>query len=480
MCRSMSSLRSPVEADILELSKRVANVITVHDSESLTKYNLDWTGHYKGQSRIVCQPESTEEVSSILKYCNQQKIGVVPQAGNTGVVGGSVPIQNEVILSVEKLNDIYSFDKVNGILQCGAGCVLQTLQEQVASWDHLVPIDLGAKGTCQIGGNVSTNAGGQYYYRFGSIHANILGLEVVLSDGTVLDLMSTNRKDNTGYDLKHLFVGAEGTLGVITKVALSCPRLPTARNVAFLGCDSFQSVLDTMTYAKEELGEILAAFEFMDEQVLDQVAKHKKIPIAPPQDGNNYKFCILIETQGSNGEHDMAKLECFLEKSMSCGSVLDGVLAQDIKQVHDMWEIRESCNPIIKAVGYNYKYDVSLPLSEYYEIAHVIRERLATKPEALVVNWGHVIDGNLHLNVITPGNFQVDHELKDLIEPFLFESVVNRGGSISAEHGLGQSKNRYLGIYAKNDSVLNIMKSLKALFDPNGIMNPGKLLPGEE
>eukprot|EP00557_Chaetoceros_sp_GSL56_P012864 CAMPEP_0176483390 /NCGR_PEP_ID=MMETSP0200_2-20121128/3892_1 /TAXON_ID=947934 /ORGANISM="Chaetoceros sp., Strain GSL56" /LENGTH=303 /DNA_ID=CAMNT_0017879787 /DNA_START=726 /DNA_END=1640 /DNA_ORIENTATION=+ len=303
-------------------------------------------------------------------------------------------------------------------------------------------------------------------------------MEVVLPDGSILDLMSKIQKDNTGYDLKHLFVGAEGTLGVITKVAIRCPRLPAARNVAFLGCESFDMVRKTLICAKEELGEILAAFEFMDEQILDHVGNKKKIPMKRVD--RNYQFCILVETQGSNGEHDLAKLESFLEKSLTSGNIVDGIVAQDMKQVNEMWEIRESCNPIIREIGYNYKYDVSLSLSDYYDIAEEMRKRLATKPEAIVVNWGHVIDGNLHLNIVTPGVFSVDEQVKELIEPFIFESVVRRGGSISAEHGLGQCKNNYLGKYAKTEDAVKVMKSLKKIFDPNGIMNPGKFLPSDE
>jgi len=288
--------------------------------------------------------------------------------------------------------------------------------------------------------------------------------------------MSTNRKDNTGYDLKHLFVGAEGTLGIITKVALSCPRLPRSRNTAFLACDSFESVRKTLSCAKDELGEILAAFEFMDEEVLDQVATELPVPLKK-EDGGNYHFCILVETQGSNSDHDALKLETFLEKVMEDGNVIDGIVAQDLTQVHEMWEVRESCNPIVKSKGYNYKYDLSLPLSEYYDIAEEMRDRLSEIPNVLVVNWGHVCDGNLHLNIITPGKFEVDNTVKDLIEPFIFESVVKRGGSISAEHGLGQCKNNYLGKYAKDDATVRVMQSLKKTFDPNGILNPGKFLP---
>ena len=338
---SKGQLRPPTDKDVQILLSKMDNrkesIIT--DPTKLEEYNIDWTKHYKGNSQILCRPKSTQEVSSILQYCNEQKIPIVPQGGNTGVVGSGIPIDREIILSLQNLNQIESFDRDNGILTCGSGCILQTLQDTVSStYDHLVPIDLGAKGSCMIGGNVSTNAGGSYYYRFGSIHANILGLEVVLPNGSILDLMNANRKDNTGYDLKHLFVGAEGTLGVITKIVMSCPRLPQARNVAFLACDTFQDVQQTLALAKKELGETLAAFEFLDQQVLDIVATDKLIPLVKCEnndggDPRNYQFCVLVETLGANNEHDKEKMSSFLEKSMESSLVVDGVLAQDLKQV---------------------------------------------------------------------------------------------------------------------------------------------------
>lgn len=477
--RPFSTLRSPTKTDEDALSALLNNRegAIISNAEILEKYNTDWNGQWTGKSQYLVRPKTAEEVSSILEYCNKEKIGVVPQAGNTGVVGGSVPVNDELILSVEGLNEINEFDEDSGILTCGAGCVLQTLQEKVASsWNHLVPIDLGSKGTCMIGGNLSTNAGGQYFYRFGSIHANVVGLEVVLPSGKILDLMSTNRKDNTGYDLKHLFIGAEGTLGIITKVGLACPPLPKARHAAFLACETFEDVLRTLTCAKEELGEVLAAYEFMDQEVLDQVATELKIPLIK-DDNKNYRFCVLVETQGSNDDHDSMKIQSFLTKAMENNYVSDGVLAQNLTQVHEMWEVRESCGSIIKSKGYNYKYDISLPIKEYYDIVGEMRDRLSTVPHAEIVNWGHVIDGNLHLNVITPGKFEVDSEVKALLEPYIFESVVKRGGSISAEHGLGRCKNEYLGVYAKDKATVSLMKELKDFFDPNGICNPGKFLP---
>ncbi len=340
-------LRQPTQNDVQAflqmMNNRQSSIIT--DPEKLKEYNTDWTKHYQGHSSILCRPKNSKEVASILKYCNEHKIGVVPQGGNTGVVGSATPMgDQEVIISLQNLDQIESFDQSNGILICGSGCILQKLQDSLATWNHLVPIDLGSKGTCMIGGNISTNAGGSYYFRFGSIHSNIIGLEVVLANGTILDLMNINRKDNTGYDLKHLFVGAEGTLGIITKVAMSCPRLPTARNAAFLACESYDAVQKTLSLAKQELGEILGAFELMDQEVLDIVANEIKIPIQKDSDGrsttseessssNNYRFCLLVETLGSNDEHDKEKINSFLGKAMENNHIVDGVVAQDLKQV---------------------------------------------------------------------------------------------------------------------------------------------------
>lgn len=474
-----SGLASPTDRDVKEFvalmnDDRHESVVT--DPDVLDAYNTDWRGAYKGNSQILLKPRTTQQVSDILQYCNSHKIGVVPQAGNTGLVGGSVPISNEVIVSIKGMNSIESLSD-DGILQCDAGCILQDLQTYAADRNHLVPVDLGAKGSCCIGGNVSTNAGGQYYYRYGSLHANVLGLQVVLPDGRVMDTTRTvSLKDNTGYDLKHLFIGAEGTLGIITKVALLCPTLPTSRSAAFLACDSYQHVQQTLRLAKDMLGEVLAAFEYMDEAVLSLVSKEKQIPVCRDST-SNYPYCILIETHGSNQEHDMSKMEVFLAEAMSQEVVVDGVLAQDLSQLHEMWEVRESCNPIVASQGYVYKYDLSIPVSEFDELVCEIRQRLkGPHPNAIVANWGHVIDGNIHLNVTTPGVFEKDPEIVARLEPFIFEAVTRRQGSISAEHGLGQCKNEYLPM-CKDDTTLATMRSIKQLFDPNGIMNPGKYLP---
>eukprot|EP00816_Leptocylindrus_hargravesii_P011392 CAMPEP_0196804076 /NCGR_PEP_ID=MMETSP1362-20130617/3603_1 /TAXON_ID=163516 /ORGANISM="Leptocylindrus danicus, Strain CCMP1856" /LENGTH=515 /DNA_ID=CAMNT_0042176097 /DNA_START=190 /DNA_END=1737 /DNA_ORIENTATION=+ len=447
----------------------------ITDITAIGAYNLDWMRQYKGSSEVLIQPRSTYEVSKILEYCNLNRLPIVPQSGNTGLVGGSIPISNEIILSMAKLDDVISFDSTNGILTCESGCILQDLDEYLSQYLYMMPYDIGAKGSCMIGGNVSTNAGGQHFYRFGSMHANILGMEVVLADGTVLDLLNRNRKDNTGYDLKHLFIGAEGTLGVITKINISCPRRPRAQNVALLGCDNYDAVQNILLLAKEELGEILSAFELMDQTVLNAVGRNIDIPVKF-RDGQSFPFTILVETQGSNHEHDSRKIEELLEKGMESGDIVDGVLAQDRKQIGHMWEIRESCNPTMGSIGYTYKYDVSIPISDFHDIVLRMKDRLSHHSNIIVTSWGHVIDGNLHLNVTTPNVREKESDILGLIEPFIFETVVQRGGSISAEHGLGQSKNNYLKLM-KDDASVSIMRKLKTEFDPNNILNPGKFLP---
>lgn len=414
------------------------------------------------------------EVSKILQYCHERRIGVVPQAGNTGLVGGSVGLDNEIVLSVEKMNQIHGLDTTSGILRVQSGCILQELQGYAAQHNYLVPVDLGAKGTCQIGGNVSTNAGGSYYYRYKSLHANVMGLEVVLPNGTILNLSydPTHLKDNTGYDLKHLFIGAEGTLGVITNIALFCPPLPKSKTAAFLACATYQDVCKTMALAKSELGEVLAAFEFMDGPILELVQKQGiDIPLE-----DIYPYSVLVETHGCHEGHDQEKMEAFVEKAMEQEMVVDGVLAQNLGQVEEFWKVRESCNPSAAATGYVYKYDVSLASSEFEAFGQDIVQGLPGSLGAKCTNWGHVIDGNLHLNVVVEGKFERDPELYETMERLVVDGIVQRGGSISAEHGLGQYKHKHM-TRIKDTATLESMRAVKSLFDPHGIMNPGKYLP---
>lgn len=473
----------------------------------LEKYNVDWTGHYRGFSSIVVRPESTKEVSRILSYCHKRRIGVVPQGGNTGLVGGSVGIGVEVILSLEKMNNIEHYDdngnnidKDDGsVIRADAGCILQDLQDYATEIGSLIPVDLGAKGSCQIGGNISTNAGGVYYYRYGSLHANVLGIEVVTPCGDILNLgydPVSHLKDNTGYDLKHLFIGGEGTLGVVTKVSLRCPPLPTSVGAIWLTCTSLRDVVQVLTLARtKHLNEIVAAFEFMDRDVLELVRATHPLIRLPLDNGNAAlatsdniiePYSILVETHGSNHNHDQEKLESFLECIMEKGLVVNGVMAQNLGQIEDFWKIRELCNPATAATGYVYKYDISLAASDFDSFIQDIKIRLlnvlhkrqnaSSNDNLLCVNWGHIIDGNLHCNIVSPNSFERENDLLEYIDEGIFEEVAKRNGSISAEHGLGQYKNKYMS-RIKNTSTLQTMHNIKKLFDPHGIMNPGKYLP---
>jgi len=336
-------------------------------------FNTDWMHKFKGKGSVVLRPKTTEQVSALMKYCNSKKLAVVPQGGNTGLVGGSVPVFDEIVLSTSLMKDIISFDEISGIVTCQAGVVLQQLQSYLEQRNHIVPLDLGAKGSCQIGGNVSTNAGGLRLLRYGSLHGTVLGVEVVLADGTILDLLTHLRKDNTGYDLKQLFIGAEGTLGMITKVSILTPPKPQSVNVAFFGCKSFEHVRQSYGQAKLHLAEILSAVEFLDRQSMDMVTQY--IEGARDPFSSAYPFYMLIETSGSNKQHDEAKLNFLLEKLMSEGDslILDGTVAQDMTQALSLWKLREAISESLQRAGTVYKYDVSIPLEYFYELVQIMR-----------------------------------------------------------------------------------------------------------
>ncbi|XP_045414721.1 D-2-hydroxyglutarate dehydrogenase, mitochondrial isoform X3 [Lemur catta] len=357
---------------------------------------------------------------------------------------------------------------VRGTLVCQAGCVLEQLSRHVEERGFVMPLDLGAKGSCHIGGNVATNAGGLRFLRYGSLHGTVLGLEVVLADGTVLNCLTSLRKDNTGYDLKQLFIGSEGTLGVITAVSILCPPKPKAVSVAFLGCPSFAEVLRTFCTCKGMLGEILSAFEFMDAECMQLVGRHLHLA-RPVQES---PFYVLIETSGSHAGHDAEKLGSFLEHALGSGLVTDGTLATDQRRVKMLWALRERITEALSLDGYVYKYDLSLPVERLYDLVTSLRARLGPRAKH-VVGYGHLGDGNLHLNVTAEA---FSEPLLAALEPHVYEWTAAQRGSVSAEHGVGFKKRDALG-YSKPPTALRLMCQLKALLDPKGILNPYKTLP---
>ncbi|XP_028994188.1 D-2-hydroxyglutarate dehydrogenase, mitochondrial isoform X2 [Betta splendens] len=448
---------STVTPDDLDFFRKILPGRTITDPDLLQSSNVDWLKTVKGSSEVLLRPRTTEDVSQILRYCNRRNLAVNPQGGNTGLVGGSVPVYDEIIVSTALMNNILSFDSVSGILTCQAGCVLENLTLYLEERDYIMPLDLGAKGSCQIGGNVSTNAGGLRLLRYGSLHGTVLGLEVVLADGRVLDCLSTLRKDNTGYDLKQLFIGSEGTLGVITAVSILCPRKPKSVNVVFLGCETFEQLLQTFQLCRGMLGEILSAFEFLDSECMRLLNTHLKLP---------------NPISGSDPRHDGEKLHNFLEEAMTSSLVNDGTVATEESKAKTLWSMRERVTEALTHDGYTYKYDISLPVDRIYQLVTDMREHLGDKAKS-VVGYGHVGDGNLHLNITSPTK---DPEVLAAIEPFVYEWTASCQGSISAEHGLGLKKRNYI-YYSKPRQAVALMSDIKAMLDPKGILNPYKTLP---
>jgi FAD/FMN-containing dehydrogenase len=458
--------------DLLGKESAIIDGVTKDATDDLESFNGDWMRKYRGHTKLVLKPGSTEEVSKILKYCNENMLAVVPQGGNSGLVGGSVPVFDEIVINMGRMNEIRSFDEVSGALVVDAGCILEVVDNYLAEKGYIFPLDLGAKGSCQIGGNVATNAGGLRLLRYGSLHGNVLGIEAVLPDGTIVDDLSKLRKNNTGYDLKQLFIGAEGTIGIVTGISILCPQRSKAINVAFFGLESYEKVQKAFQEAKGQLSEILSAFELMDshsQELVHRVTKNKR-----PLEGDHPFYC-LIETSGSNSEHDNEKLEKFLGYVMENEIVSDGVVAQDETQVKSLWGWREGIPESLGHWGGVYKYDLSIPISELYSLVEEIREKIkeaglmgddVKHPVVDVVGYGHMGDSNLHLNVAVR---RYDKMVEKALEPFVYEWIAKRNGSISAEHGLGLAKKNYIG-YSRSDTMIGLMRQIKNLYDPVSLL----------
>ena len=491
------------------------------DAGSLATANEDWMKKYRGRSKVLLLPSTTGEVSRVLARCNARGLAVVPQGGNTGLVGGGVPVHDEVVVNLRNMRSVVSVDRSAGVVVTEAGVVLEDLESAANARGLTVPLDLGAKGKCQIGGNVSTNAGGLRLVRYGSLRGTVLGLEVVLADGRVLDLLRTLRKDNTGYDLKQLFIGAEGTLGVITKIALVAPPRPIATNVAFAGAPSFDAAVAAMRLAKQSLGGALSAVEFLDRASLELVLReltgtkdplpHAKSPfyvvveVAETEAGGghtkneqkNQPELLVLGKKTKQKRAALAKarrrLAAFANDAKRRGFVTAFVVGANAKHASALWNLRERISLALKRAGATYKYDLSLPTETMYDVVEALRARVlrAKRKEesdekktdssaffdydtVSVMGYGHLGDGNLHLNVSSPGGYHA--ALLSLVEPFVYEWTAAAKGSVSAEHGVGAMKRDQLE-YSKPSEAIEIMRGVKAMLDPKGILNPYKVLP---
>ena len=456
------------------LQKIVGAKGCVTDPGGLEPHVTEWRGLWRGACDAAVSPATTADVAQVVALCSDAGVAVVPQGGNTGLVGGGVP-QGGIVLSLKRLNKIRGLDPVNYTLTCEAGCILADIQAAAEAEDRLFPLSLGAEGSCQIGGNLSTNAGGVQVLRYGNARDLVLGLEVVLPDGRVWDGLRALRKDNTGYNLKHLFIGAEGTLGIITAAVLKLFPKPVARETALAAAPGVDGLLALLQRARTQAAEALTAFEYMSRQSVELTAAHVSgvnDPFAKPHD-----CYALIEMSGADAGLRQT-LETILADTMEAGDIEDAVIAESGAQADALWKLRETIPEAQIAEGASIKHDVSVPVSAtpaFLSKAAALVEK--EMPGVRPVPFGHLGDGNIHYNLSQPPDMDPDAFLAegDRLNRAVHDLVNDMGGSFSAEHGIGTLKRDDLNRY-KSGPELDLMRALKATLDPKGIMNPGKVL----
>jgi FAD/FMN-containing dehydrogenase len=445
-----------------------AHVLT--RSEDTAGYFTDWRRQYSARAEAVVRPASTAEVAEVVRACVRESVAIVPQGGNTGLCGGSVPTGRgrEIVLSLGRMRRIRELDPLNDTLTAEAGCVLADVQRAAEDAGRLFPVSLAAEGSCQVGGNLSTNAGGVNVLRYGSTREQVLGLEVVLPDGQVWNGLRALRKDNTGYDLKQLFLGAEGTLGVITAAVLRLHPRPSASATAWVALERPQAAVQLLGLLHERLGDRLSAFELISQNCLDAVLAHARDLQAPL--AARHPWYVLIEVADSGAAAILAeRVERSLAECAERGVLVDAVLAQSGEQARALWRIRET---IPEAQFTNVKHDVSVPVSRTPELIELATERLRKRFAPLdIYAFGHVGDGNIHFNV-GPAGLLAE---RSTVNRIVYEVVDELGGSISAEHGLGQLKREEIRGH-KDALELELMRRIKQALDPKGLMNPGKVL----
>ncbi len=475
------SLSSPLQT--LQTIVGETNVLIESDSNDLVQYVRDWRGRERGVALAVVRPNSTEQVAAIVKVCAATPgVSIVPQGGNTGMVVGSTPDESgtQIVLSLQRMNQVRKLDAGNGTITLDAGCVLQNVQQACADAGYLFPLSLGSQGSCTIGGNLGTNAGGTQVVRFGNTRELCLGLEVVTAQGEIWSGLSGLRKDNTGYDLRDLFIGSEGTLGIITGATMKMYPMPAAKLTAFAAVPSMDAAVTLLGLAHKYLSAGLTGFEVMGQFALSLVGKHYPQQRVPFLGMDGAPYCVVLENSDHESEaHAREQFEHLLEAAMEDGCVLDAVVAENITQAKALWHIRESI-PLAQAdEGLNIKHDISIPVSSIPEFVRLTDAKLEQSfPGARLVNYGHLGDGNLHYNVQAPAGSDQAAFLNDQeagVNALVFEMVDQFAGSISAEHGIGSLKVDKLP-HHKSPVALELMRSIKRALDPNNIMNPGRVV----
>ena len=443
-------------------------------------YLTDWRKRFTGKALAVLLPKTTEEVANIVKLCADHHVAIVPQGGNTGLCGGATPDDSgkQVILNLKRMNQIRGIDAANQTITLEAGCILQAVQEKAAAQDFLFPLSLGAEGSCMIGGNLATNAGGTNVLRYGNTRDLCLGLEVVTAQGEVWNGIKGLRKDNTGYDLRDLFIGSEGSLGIITAAVMRLYPMPISQWTTLVATDNIASTIALLTLFQKRATSLLTGFEMMTQESLALNEKHFP-QMANPLKGNP-PFTVLIELSDHESEEHVRKLlETILEEAFSGGLISDAVIASNLSQANAFWHMREHITLAQAEEGANLKHDITIPLSSLESFIQDTDSLIRQKyPGARIINFGHLGDGNLHYNIapplgVDPKTFNLSHE--KAIYELVYAQVERYQGSISAEHGVGQLKLAHLRSH-KGAVAHDLMKALKRALDPQNILNPHKVI----
>ena len=448
----------------------------------LSAWELDWRRRWQGHALAVVQPGSTAEVAAVVRACAETGTAVVPQGGNTGLVGGGVPDGSgtQVLLSLTRLRKLRALDATNLTITVEAGCVLQAVQQAATDAGLLLPLSLAAEGSCTIGGNLATNAGGTQVLRYGNARELCLGLEVVTPAGEVWDGLSGLRKDNTGYALRELYIGSEGTLGIITAATLKLYPQPAATMTALAACTGLADALRLLELARRQLGAGLSGFEVMNAHALELVARHFPQQPRPFGDAALPAWTVLLElSDGDSESHARTAFEALLADALDAGVIGDAVVAESVAQSRALWHLRESIPLAQAAEGLNIKHDIALPLSRIADFVAATDAALAAAlPGVRLVDFGHLGDGNLHYNVQAPAGADAAaflHEHEHAVNTLVFDAVAAHGGTFSAEHGIGALKRDELA-QRKHPVALATMRAIKAALDPRGLMNPGRVL----
>ena len=449
------------------------------DQDVISSYLVEQRGLYHGSTPLVLRPSSPQEVSEIMKLASETGTPIVPQGGNTGLVGAQQPDEsaNEIIVSMERLNTIRSIDVEGNLALVEAGVVLQTLQEKVDEKGRFFPLSLGSEGSCQIGGNLSSNAGGTDVLAYGNTRELCLGLEVVLPDGRILDDLRYVKKDNSGYDLKDLFIGAEGTLGIITAAVMKLFPKPQGKAVAYAGMKSPEKALELLLLAQKKVGSMLTGFELMAKVGMEMSLNYVKGARAPLERESEWYVLLDISSSHSDGEANNT-MEDILSDALQQNIIEDASIAQSVSQQKEFWRLREDMSPAQKLEGGSIKHDISVPIASIPDFISEAAKIIETiSPGARIVCFGHMGDGNLHYNVSQPvgADKQAYLSLWGEMNHRIHTLVMSYNGSFSAEHGIGQLKRKELVAF-KSPVALSLMRSIKQIFDPKNIMNPGKML----